>query len=132
MLCSLAMLNKKYIAAVVQVSAHVPYESSINYLEAGVVFSQTEHVAAKVELLLSHISSSLTDDLANIFSHYTVLSCEVSDKQSKPIDFGRGNINVVRGLSDCKIVFFFGYTLQSLKILLYVVKCDKRHGFRLY
>lgn len=116
----------------VQVSTHIPHESGINYLEASVVFGQTEHVAAKVELLLSHISSSLTDDLANIFSHYTVLSCEVSDKQSKPIDFGRCNIDVVSGLSDCKIVFFFGYTLQSFKILLNVVKCNKRHGFGLY
>jgi len=96
---------------VVQVSTHVAYESCIDYLETGVVFGQAKHVTAEVEFLLSHVSSSLTDDLANVFSHYSVLSSIISDKKSEPIDFGRGNIHIVGGLLDCKIVFFFRYTL---------------------
>ncbi len=82
MLCSLAMLNNKYITAVVQVSAHIAYKSCIDYLEAGVVFGQAEHVATKVKFLLPHISSSFTDDLADVFCHNSVFSSEISDEES--------------------------------------------------
>lgn len=82
----------------VEVSGHVSDEGGVDDLRSVVVFAQTEHVAAEVELLLPDVSHGLGYYFSNILDHHSVFFGEASNEESQSVYFGGRYVHVVGGL----------------------------------
>jgi hypothetical protein len=119
---------------VVQIARHVPNESGVDNLLAGVVLDESEHIASKVEFLLPDVGHGFTDNFPYILHHDRMSFGEISNEQAQPIYFGGSDVNVIIRLFDWEVVLFLYHNAAApfVQILFYVLEGNEWHNFGLH
>lgn len=114
----------------IQIPSHVPHKGRIDDLKPRVIFGQTKHVTPEMELFLSNIRHSLTNNFSDVLSHDGIFLSEVSDEQTQPINFRRSNVDIISRFFERKIILFFdGRRIDICQIFLYIFESNKWNYF---